>query len=83
MMSQHDKYYERNVNLLTLHAFHCARVGSAWSRKQCLTHFKYAIHLFSQHMSFWRLFLDSHPTIQHTNTGVRLRSKTELFTCTL
>ena len=36
-----------------------------------------------QHMSLWCLFLDSHPTIQHSNAGVCLSSNTELGISTL
>ena len=31
---------------------------------------------YFQHMSFWCPFLDSHPTIHHSNTGAHLRSDT-------
>ena len=36
-----------------------------------------------QHTCFWCLFLDSCPTIQHSNIGNRLRSGTGLGTSTL
>ena len=39
--------------------------------------------IFSNHMSFWYLFLEPHLTTYHSNIGVRLRQVTELGICTL
>ena len=48
-------------------------VNNFWARSPISFH----------HVSFWYLFLDSHPTIHHPNIGVCLTPETELGTSTL
>ena len=42
-----------------------------------LTNCEHIVHCF-QHMSFWRSFLDSHPTIHHSNIGVQFKVRNRM-----